>query len=91
MRAEADGKNIDNLRKATGADHNEKMEQMKAQAEGNQDLEITKALLKDHKPEDKPGSVEAAVGYNRLSKAMHEMSKYWNPTLDRRVNNNYNI
>ena len=100
LRAEADGKNIDNLRKATGADHNEKMEQMKAQAEGNQDLEITKALLKDHKPEDKPGSVEAAVGYNRLSKAMHEMdnapeqnlgSKYWNPALDRRVNNNYNI
>lgn len=100
LRAQADGKNIDNLRKATGADHNEKMEQMKAQAEGNQDLEITKALLKDHKPEDKPGSVEAAVGYNRLSKAMHEMdnapeqnlgSKYWNPTLDRSVNHNYNI
>lgn len=100
LRAQADGKNIDNLRKATGADHNERMEQMKAQAEGNQDLEITKSLLKDHKPGDKPGSIEAAVGYNRLSKAMHEMdnapernlgSKYWNPMLDPRINNNYNI
>lgn len=100
LRAQADGKNIDNIRKATGADHNEKMEEMKSQAEGNQDLEITKALLKDHKPEDKPGSVEAAVGYNQLSKAMHERdnapernlgSKYWNPMLDPSVNHNYNI
>lgn len=100
LRAQADGKNIDNIRKATGADHNEKMEEMKSQAEGNQDLEITKALLKDHKPEDKPGSVEAAVGYNQLSKAMHERdnapernlgSKYWNPMLDPSINHNYNI
>ena len=100
LRAQAEGKTIDNLRKASGADHNEKMEQMKSQAEGNQDLEITKALLKDRKPDDKPGSISAAIGYNQLSKALHERdnapeqnlgSKYWNPLKDPRVNNNYNI
>ena len=45
LRAQADQKNMDTVRKLTGADHNEKMAQMRAQAEGNQDLEVTKALL----------------------------------------------
>ena len=47
---------------------------MRAQAEGNQDLEVTKALLKDHKPEDKPGAVDAAIGYNYLSKQLWKNS-----------------
>ena len=74
LRAQADQKNIDTARKLTGADHKEKMAQMRAQAEGNQDLEVTKALLKDHKPEDKPGAVDAAIGYNYLSKQLRKNS-----------------
>lgn len=54
---------------ATGVSHDRDMEHMKAQAEGNQNLEVTKALLKSKKPEESSPNIEAAIGYNQISKA----------------------
>lgn len=68
--AEAQGTTVDTDRVINGDSHKEKMAEMRAQAEGNQDLEITKALLKDRKAEDVPGDVEAAIGYNTVSRRL---------------------
>ena len=50
----------------TGLKHEREVEKMGAQARGNRDLEVTKAMLKGETPS---GMVEAAVGYNALTEA----------------------
>lgn len=61
---------------ATGIRHEQAMEQTQGQAEGNQNLEVTKALLKTHKQangsETKP-NVDAAIGWNHLSSTAGKM------------------
>lgn len=54
---------------ASGQTHAENMQKQQGQAEGNQDLEVTKALLKGRKEGEKPGDVEAAMGWNQISRA----------------------
>lgn len=49
---------------ASGLKHEREVEKMGAQARGNRDLEITKALTKG---EAQPGNIEAAVGFNSLT------------------------
>lgn len=61
--AKGQGKIIDNTNEMAGVKHSRELEKSKAQAKGNQDLEITKALLN---PESKESNVETAIGYNRL-------------------------
>ena len=43
------------------------MEKQKGQAEGNQNLEVTKALLKPGKEGEVTPNIPAAVGYNALT------------------------
>ncbi len=43
------------------------MEKQKGQAEGNQNLEVTKALLKPGKAGESSPNIPAAVGYNALT------------------------
>jgi hypothetical protein len=59
---------LDALEQETGTKHAREMQKQVAQSEGNQSLEITKALLKPIKPEESKPNVEAAVGFNELSK-----------------------
>ena len=66
--AEADLKNLDFVERETGTSHARDMQKQQAQALGNQDLEITKALLKSRKPEESRPDVEAAIGYNAITK-----------------------
>lgn len=70
---EADAINLDVVEQETGTKHERDMEKQKGQAEGNQNLEITKALLKTRKGiggvETKP-AVEAAIGWNEMSKRL---------------------
>jgi hypothetical protein len=70
--AETDKANLDFVEQETGTKHARDMEKQAGQAEGNQQLEVTKALLAKRKQangaESKP-DIEAAVGYNALSKA----------------------
>jgi hypothetical protein len=62
---------IDAVEQETGTTHAREMEKQRGQAEGNQDLEITKALVKPTKQanggESSP-NIEAAVGWNTVSK-----------------------
>lgn len=68
--ANKDQKNLDFVEQETGTKHARDMEKQTAQAQGNQALEVTKALLKPTKQanggESKP-DVPAAIGYNQIS------------------------
>lgn len=71
--AEADKTNLDVVEQETGTKHERDMEKQKGQAEGNQNLEVTKALLKSRKNAmggETPGNVEAAIGWNEMSKRL---------------------
>lgn len=50
----------------SGMKHEREVEKMGAQAAGNRELEVTKALLSGETP---PENIEAAVGYNTLAEA----------------------
>lgn len=71
--AEADATNLDVVETETGTKHERDLEKQRAQAQGNQSLEVTKALLKPRKgvagQETKP-QVEAAIGWNEMSRRM---------------------
>lgn len=67
--AQTDQASLDFVEQETGTKHERDLQKQSAQAQANQNLEVTKALLKSKKPEEKPGDVEAAVGFNQLSKS----------------------
>ena len=58
---------LDGVEQETGTKHARDMEKQAGQARGNQDLQITKALTEKRKEGERPGDIEAAVGYNQLS------------------------
>ncbi|QIG68820.1 putative portal protein [Rhizobium phage RHph_Y2_6] len=69
--AETDKTNLDFVEQETGTTHEREMQRQRAQAQGNQDLEVTKALLKPLKTatgSEKKPDVETAIGYNQLTK-----------------------
>lgn len=59
----------DTEEQASGLKHEREVEKMGAQARGNRDLEITKALTKGETP---VGAIEAAVGFNSLTERKDE-------------------
>lgn len=63
---------LDTVEQESGTRHAREMEKQVAQSTGNQNLEVTKALLKSKKPEESDPDVEAAVGFNELSKRMRD-------------------
>lgn len=65
---EATKTDIANARTLTGQEHKESMEKDSAQSEGNRDLEVTKALLKSKKDGEQSGDIDAAIGYNELTR-----------------------
>lgn len=67
--ADAQATGIDAAKNATGQKHAEDMQKQQAQAEGNQDLQVTKALLAPAKEGERPGDLEAAMGYNAITRA----------------------
>ncbi|UZV39855.1 portal protein [Xanthomonas virus PB119] len=67
--ADAQATGIDAAKNATGQKHVEDMQKQQGQAEGNQDLAITNALLKGRKEGEQPGDIEAAMGWNQISRA----------------------
>lgn len=71
--AEADYTNLETVEQETGTKHERDMAKQRGQSEGNQNLEITKALLKGRKLPNGveiPGNVDAAIGWNELSKRL---------------------
>lgn len=67
--ADAQATQVDTVKEANGTKHIEKMQSQQSQAEGNQDLQITKALLEKRKEGEREGDVEAAIGFNALSRS----------------------
>ena len=69
----------------SGLNHEREIEKQGAQARGNRDLEVTKAILKGETP---PQNIEAGVGYNALTETKDERetapklgSGYSDPTM----------
>lgn len=65
--SEADAIDLGFVEQETGVTHERDLQKQREQAKGNENLEITKAILKDRKPEEKPGDVMAAIGYSKLT------------------------
>lgn len=62
-----DKTNLDYVEQETGTTHERDMEKQRGQAEGNQSLEVTKALVKPLKDTEKKGDVQTAIGFNAIS------------------------
>ena len=73
--ANAQGQQIDNALTADGTKHQQEMDKQQAQAEGNMDLEITKALLKPRKPDETKPDTEAALGWKLSKKLIQDVAK----------------
>lgn len=71
--AKAEQADLDFVEQETGTKHERDLERQKSQAEGNKELEVTKALLKSRKPEEKDPDIEAALGYNELTKGRNRI------------------
>lgn len=56
--------NIETNQIASGAKQSFELAKQAAQARANQNLEITKALVKNRKPDEIQGNIDAGIGYN---------------------------
>lgn len=65
--AEADKASLDFVEQETGTKHARDMEKQQGQAQGNQNLQITKALTTPKKEGEKAPDLEAAIGFNSIS------------------------
>ena len=65
--AEADAVDLNYVEQETGTKHARDVEKIRAQATGNQDLEVTKALTKPLKEGERRGNIDAALGFNLIS------------------------
>ena len=66
--SEADITNLEYVERETGTTHSRELEKQQGQAEGNKELAITKALVTPRKSDQSKPDVEAAVGYNEITK-----------------------
>jgi hypothetical protein len=65
--AKADADTLEFVNDQTGVKHGRELEKQRAQAEGNQNLAVTKALTTPKKEGEKAPDIEAAVGFNELT------------------------
>ena len=65
--AEADKANLDFVEQETGTKHARDMEKQQGQAQGNQNLQVTKALTTPRKDGEAAPDLEAAIGFNQMS------------------------
>jgi DNA repair exonuclease SbcCD nuclease subunit len=68
--AQADKTDLDYVEQETGTTHARNMQKQKAQSEGNQNLQVTKALTTPKKEGEAKPDIDAAVGFNELSKRL---------------------
>ena len=67
-----DALDLNYVEQDTGTHHARDMERMKAQAEGNQNLQITKALTTAKKEGEQSPDLDAAIGFNQLSDKLND-------------------
>ena len=58
---------LDTYEQGSGIKHQRDLEKQKAQAKGNQDLTVTKALAQATKQGEVPPNIAAAIGFNKLT------------------------
>lgn len=58
---------LDTFEQGSGIKHQRDLEKQKAQAKGNQDLTVTKALAQATKQGEIPPNIAAAIGFNKLT------------------------
>lgn len=80
--AEADQADLDFAEQADGVKHARDLERGQSQAEGNQDLQVTKALLQPRKEGEKEPDIAAGIGFNQLSASKPNLSR---PSIDNTV------
>lgn len=68
--AKKDKTDLDYVEQETGTKHAREMEKQAGQAQGNQQLEITKALTKPRKKDESSPNLAAAIGFNQLSSGL---------------------
>lgn len=104
LSSEADQADLDYVDQESGAKHSRDMEKQKAQAQGNQNLQITKALTTPRKDGEMSPNLDAAIGFNAISGSIgnedtsNEVdprlnigSKFYEPDLDPSLNPNLNF
>jgi hypothetical protein len=72
--AKADLASLDFVEQESGTKHERDMQKQRAQAQGNQALEVTKALVKAKKKEENDPDIESAIGYNALSGKLNDLA-----------------
>ncbi len=70
--AKKDAIDLNYVEQDTGTKHARDMEKQKAQAEGNQNLQITKALTAAKKEGEQAPDLAAAIGFNQLSDKLND-------------------
>lgn len=73
--SESDIKDLDYLEQESGTKHTREMEKQKAQSQGNQNLQITKALTTPTKEGETTPNISAAVGYNALTNGTSQQER----------------
>ena len=68
--SDKDLKDLDYVEQESGTKHERDMEKQRGQAQGNQDLQVTKALTTPRKEGESDPNIEAAIGFNELSDNM---------------------
>ena len=65
--AQKEQADLDYVEQETGTKHERDMQKQRAQSQGNQNLQVTKALTTPKKEGEQEPNVEAAIGFNRIS------------------------
>jgi hypothetical protein len=86
-KSKKDALDLDYVEQDTGTHHAREMERMKAQAEGNQNLQITKALTTPKKEGEQAPNLDAAIGFNQISDKLNDAPNRTIPSLG---SNQYN-
>lgn len=73
--ANKDKTDLDYVEQETGTKHARELEKQTAQSQGNQNLQVTKALTATQKEGEQRPDVEAAIGFNRVSDQLNEGSQ----------------
>ena len=71
--ASKDLKNLDYVEQETGTKHERDMQKQRAQSQGNQNLQVTKALTTPQKEGEKRPDLETAIGFNRVSDRLSDV------------------
>ena len=79
--AKKDAIDLNYVEQDTGTKHARDMEKQKAQAEGNQNLQITKALTAAKKEGEQAPDLDAAIGFNQLSDKLNDAPRQSTPFL----------